>query len=347
MMQPSVTEHTEVPTRAMSEQPLVSVVTPVYNGEAYLRECIESVLAQTYSNWVYTIANNCSKDRTLEIAEEYAMKDARIRVYSNETLLPIIENHNKAYHLASLNSKYVKQVSADDWLFPECITRMVDLAEAQPSIGIVGSYQLSGGAGKWYLRTDGLSYYKQVVSGREICRLHLLGTLSILGNPTSNLYRADLVRSTDAFFPNETTEADVSACLKHLQSSDFGFVHQVLSHERLHKASATTTAWSLNAYLPARLSDCVTYGPVYLTPTELENRAQELLEEYYRFLALCAFQFRDKAFWDYHKRRLSEIGYPLDWRKLSKAVSVKSIDLALNPKHSIELLLKRKNDRQS
>ena len=52
------------------EQPLVSVLTPVYNGEPYLGECIESVLNQTYQNFEYIIVNNCSKDRTLEIARE-------------------------------------------------------------------------------------------------------------------------------------------------------------------------------------------------------------------------------------------------------------------------------------
>jgi len=56
------------------EPPLVSIVTPVYNGEPYLAECIESVLAQTYPNWEYIIQNNCSTDRTLEIASEYGKK---------------------------------------------------------------------------------------------------------------------------------------------------------------------------------------------------------------------------------------------------------------------------------
>jgi glycosyltransferase involved in cell wall biosynthesis len=49
--------------------PLVSILTPVYNGEKYLAECIRSVLAQTYQNWEYTIVNNCSTDKTLEIAK--------------------------------------------------------------------------------------------------------------------------------------------------------------------------------------------------------------------------------------------------------------------------------------
>ena len=55
--------------------PLVSIVTPVYNGEAYLEECIESVLAQTYTHWEYIIVNNCSTDNTLDIARRYESKD--------------------------------------------------------------------------------------------------------------------------------------------------------------------------------------------------------------------------------------------------------------------------------
>jgi glycosyltransferase involved in cell wall biosynthesis len=327
------------------KDPLVSVLTPVYNGELYLRECIESVLAQTYSNWDYTIVNNCSKDRTLEIAQEYATKDKRIRVHSNDTLLPIIANHNRAFRLIAADCKYVKVVSADDWLFPECITRMVGLAEAHPSVGIVGSYQLTGGGDQWEVRTDGLSYFKSVVPGREICRSHLLGTLDVFGNPTSSLYRADLVRSTDAFYPNETAEADLSAIYKHLQASDFGFVHQVLSYERVHYERMTTTSKKLNAYLSSKINDCITYGPLYLTEGELEIRVQALLTEYYRYLGGDAFKFRNKASWDYHKRRLSELGHPLDSVKLSNAILIKLIDMLFNPKHSVETLLRRISSR--
>src|SRR5215813_8561827 len=93
--------------------PLVSIVTPVYNGEEFLRECIESVLAQTYSNWEYTILNNCSTDRTREIAEDYAARDSRIRVANNSTFLRAIANHNAALRLTSSASRYVKIVFAD------------------------------------------------------------------------------------------------------------------------------------------------------------------------------------------------------------------------------------------
>jgi len=58
-------------------QPLVTVLTPLYNGEKYLAECIESVLNQTYLHWNYVIVNNCSTDGSLAIAASYAAKDRR------------------------------------------------------------------------------------------------------------------------------------------------------------------------------------------------------------------------------------------------------------------------------
>ena len=121
------------------EQPLVSVITPVYNGADYLEECIESVLAQTYQNWNYTIVNNRSTDRTREIAQRYADKDSRIRIHDNTDFLPIMKNHNHAIRQISPESKYCKVVLGDDWLFPECLMKMVSLAEGNPSVGLVGA----------------------------------------------------------------------------------------------------------------------------------------------------------------------------------------------------------------
>ena len=325
-----------------AQWPLVSVVTPVHNGEKYLRESIESVLTQTYSHLEYIILNNASTDRTLEIAEHYRKRDKRIRISSNNRLLPCEANHNKAFTLIAPDSRYCKVLSADDWLFPECLARMVELGEANPSAGIIGSYQLSGGGGRWYVRNYGLPYAKALIAGREVCRLHLLGELSVFGNPTSNLYRADLVRGSDTFFPNDATEADVSACVKYLQWSDFGFVHQVLSYERLHNDSLTAVALRTNAYLSAAISDCTTYGNSFLTAAELEARIKDLLSEYYRYLSVNALKCREKMFWEHHAKRLQELGFPLSRLRLTTGILVQLIDLVLNPKATVQLAVRRK-----
>ena len=327
----------------MIKEPLVSVLTPVYNGEKYLAECIESVLAQTHPNFEYIIVNNASTDRTLEIASDYAKKDKRIRVCSNAETVGVIENHNIAFRQISPESRYCKVVSGDDWLFPDCLRQMTSLAEANPSVGIVGSYQLSGGGSNgrhWQVRWDEIPYPSPVVSGREICRSRLLGGPYVFGTPTSLLYRADLVRAQHSFYPNPTTEADTSACFKYLRDSDFGFVHQILTYERVHEVRITTTAKLHNAYLTSVLGDLISYGSFYMTETEAASRLRELLEEYYVFLAECIVHLRDNDFWEFHKNRLKELGHPLNRVRLGKTFLAKLTDLALNPKKTaIKLLM--------
>src|SRR5215471_7609362 len=161
-------------------QPRVSILTPVYNGAAHLTECIESVLRQTYSNWDYTIVNNCSTDDTLAIAQKYAAQDPRIRVVNNERFLRIIENHNHTIRQISPESKYCKFVFADDWLYPNCIEEMVRLAEKNPSVGLVAGFTMNGQS---VLNTIPLlrgavrqscEHPAYVMPGAEVCRNALL-----------------------------------------------------------------------------------------------------------------------------------------------------------------------------
>jgi glycosyltransferase involved in cell wall biosynthesis len=330
----------------LREEPLVAVLTPVYNGETYLEECIESVLTQTYSNWRYIIVNNNSTDRTGEIAERYARSDSRIEVHTYDVLVGVIENHNRAFRLVPGDAKYCKIVSADDWLFPECLSRMVAVAEANPSVGIVGSYQLSGGGKEWddwCIKWDELPYPSTVVPGREICRIHYLGGPDVYGNPTSILYRADLIKGKENFYPNETAEADTSAICKSLRETDYGFVHQVLSYERVHNTRVTTCSQSFNAYLSSNISDLIQYSGKFLTTEEREQRLNQLMDHYYGFLAISALKFREQAFWSYHKNRLSELGYPLSRSRLTKAIIMMLFDLMLNPKNTFEKLMRSRH----
>ena len=66
------------------QEPLISIVLPVYNGEKYLRESIDSILAQTMRDWELIVVDDCSKDATPAILAEYAARDRRIRVLRNE-----------------------------------------------------------------------------------------------------------------------------------------------------------------------------------------------------------------------------------------------------------------------
>ncbi|MGH9356726.1 MAG: glycosyltransferase family 2 protein [Terriglobia bacterium] len=319
--------------------PLVSIVTPVHNEARHLADCVESVLAQTYQNWDYTIVDNCSTDGSLEIARQYAARDARIRVLENSQFLPALANFNHALRQISCASKYCKVVLGDDWIFPECLERMVAIAEEHSSAGIVSAYALEGNK----VICVGLPAESTFASGREICRKHFLEELYVFGSPTTLLYRADLVRSHDPFYNEANIHADNEACFVLLKTSDFAFVHQVLTFSRVRpdsrSAADTTSQTDLGAFLEILLR----HGPACLIPDELNARLARLLSDYYRFLGKSLILGRDKMFWGYHKTKLTESGVGFSHIRLARGMLATAIDAGLNPKNSIEKLLKRRN----
>ncbi len=320
-----------------SEKPLVSVVTPVYNGEKYLSECIESVLSQSHSHWEYTIVNNCSTDNTLQIALKYQQRDPRIKVISNDHFVGAIDNHNIAVRQISSESQYCKVVSADDWLYPESIERLVSLAESDPQIGILQGYVLNRDGVRW----TGVPASSQIMDGQEAGRLYLLGQIEFAGIPSANLYRAALVRGADPLFPGSNPSADAAACLRCLQHCSFGFVHQILSFERIHDEAITTKVRKLESYLLDRIELVLEYGPAYLGEQELELRLKQMLDNYYRTLAAALVNGRGKDYWAYHATRARSLGIRLAGSGLGKALTSKLLDLALNPKLTLEKCLRR------
>jgi len=315
----------------------VSVIVPTYNRVARVVRAVESVLAQTYSNWRYTIVNNCSNDKTLEIAREYAARDGRVAIRSNDKWIGVNENHNEAFRRISPQSKYCKVVAADDWIFPECLEKMVRLAEENPSVAIVGSYGLCGTT----LVNNGVPYTSTVIPGRELCRRHHLGELYVFGAPTSVLFRSDIVRSRHAFYNENNFHADTEACYEFLEHHDFGFVHQVLTFRREREESLTSYADRLNTYLPNILYILTRYGPKYLSEEEFAHELRRKLRVYYRFLGREVFRMRGREFWSYHLKKLDSVGYPLSIPRLAVYAASHALDLLLNPKRTGEAVWSR------
>jgi hypothetical protein len=288
------------------ERPLVSVVTPVYNGEPYLAQCIESVLAQTYDRWDYTIVNNCSTDGSLEIAQDYARRDPRIRVEQNPTFLGQVANLNRALSCASPGSKYIKMVLADDWMFPECLQAMVGVAERNPSTGLITAYRLD----ERRVNCDGLPYPGELVSGREVCRATLLSQLYVFGSPNTVMFRADLVRGRMPFYNEASLHEDTEACYEILMEHDLGFVHQVLTFTRRQNESLTAARKIHDPeHLLDRLITTLKYAPRFLEPGEGAACRRAVETEYYRFLARRVLRGADPAFWEYHRSALRPTGY--------------------------------------
>ncbi len=114
------------------DKPRVSIGLPVFNGENYLEEALESILAQTYTDFELIISDNASTDRTQEICETYAARDPRIRYYRNEKNLGAAKNYNRVFEVAS--GEYFKWAAHDDVLDPEFLARCVTILDQDPSI---------------------------------------------------------------------------------------------------------------------------------------------------------------------------------------------------------------------
>lgn len=120
--------------------PLVSVITPVYNGEDFLRDSIESILNQTLKDFEYIIIDDCSNDNTWQIIKKYSKEDERIKIYKNEKNLGIAGNRNRGLSLS--NGKYIAWQDADDISFPDRLEKQCSILEKNHQIGIVGGYLL-------------------------------------------------------------------------------------------------------------------------------------------------------------------------------------------------------------
>lgn len=298
-------------------EPLVSVVTPAYNEEEHLAECIESVLAQTYQNWEYTIVNNCSTDRTLEIAQRYAAKDGRIRVLDCTEFLPMLANHNRAIRQISPESKYCKVVLADDWIFPRCIEAMVEVAEANPTVGLVSAYEQRGEE----VRIKGLPTEQTFVTGREACRLFLMEKLFLFGSQNSVMYRSELVRKRDPFYIETETYADFESGFALLCQSDLGFVHEILTFSRPRPQSVGAVSSDIGAYSGSVLRLLFTYGKSCLTREEFKQSQELKLSHYYEFLGRRLFVESDNDFWSYHKSTFAELGIEFSRGRLARAAT--------------------------
>jgi glycosyltransferase involved in cell wall biosynthesis len=105
------------------DQHLVSIGLPVYNGETYLTESIESILAQTYENFELIIVDNASSDKTIDIVKSYVSKDTRIKFFQNQVNLGASANHNRTLELAK--GEYFFWASYDDIRHPQYLEKCV------------------------------------------------------------------------------------------------------------------------------------------------------------------------------------------------------------------------------
>jgi glycosyltransferase involved in cell wall biosynthesis len=312
------------------DQPFVSVVTPFYNTAPYLAECIESVLAQSYTHFEYILSDNCSTDGSGEIAASYARRDPRIRLIRQERLLSQEDHYNSVLRTISVSSQYCKIVQADDLIFPECLAAMVRAFERSASIGLVSSYYLKGDT----VLGSGFPHGVEILKGGDMARLFLRTGLFVFGSESTVMYRASMVCESANFLDGSLLHADTEKCLQILQRWEFGFVHQVLSFLRMDNMNESISTRARD-YRPRDLDNYITtqrYAPAFLDADEAALIKRRSRRSYYHCLALQVLRLQGTAaFWRYHQQGLKTLGETVDIPYLSVCLVGQLLWTAVNP----------------
>ncbi len=230
--------------------PLVSICIPTYNGNEFIREALKSALAQTYSNTEIIISDDRSSDGTVKTVKEILKKTKIPYKIIDHIPSGIGANWNNC--VQNSKGKYIKFLFQDDTLEPDCISKMVELAEADDEIGLVFSKRnficknKSREFDKWIEKYSNLHIHwknlKQINSGRDLlkgCSNLLKDPKNKVSEPPAVLLRKDIFSKTGYFNENLIQVLDYEFWYRVFKSYKIGFIDECLINFRLHQKQTT------------------------------------------------------------------------------------------------------------
>lgn len=205
----------------MKTNPLISVLMPAFNRQQYIEEAINAVLASTFYNFELIIVDDHSIDNTLAIAQKFAARDERIRVYSNAKNLEQFPNRNKAASL--VKGSIIFCADSDDTIEPDALQYVADQFEAHPQINFATMYLL------------GDIKKPTVVSSKEAVRRNFLEKEFLLIGPAGTIIRKDFFDSIGGFPEAYGPAGDLYYNAKAACNSDVLLLPYVFFKYRLHE----------------------------------------------------------------------------------------------------------------
>lgn len=204
----------------IEEAILISIVMPVYNGEPYLKEAIESILNQTYTNFEFIIINDASTDKSEKTITQF--KDNRIRYYKNKANLNIAKTLNRGLSLAK--GKYIARMDQDDKSYPTRLQEQLTFMETNCNIGLCGT-QIS-----FFGEANGI--WPNKFSDEEI-RTSLLYE-NVIAHP-SVVIRRDILNNLEKWYDEDLVQAeDYDLWRRLLQVTQAVNIKRILLDYRIH-----------------------------------------------------------------------------------------------------------------
>lgn len=201
--------------------PQVSVILPVYNGEKYLGEAIDSLLKQTYTDFELLIICEPSPDNSLSIAQSYT--DKRCCIIQNRKRLGLVGSLNKGIRLAK--GKYIARMDCDDICVPERLEKQVNFLNKYKRVGICGTGIKRFGVG-------GECYWKPPLLHEEIKATLLFE--SALAHPTV-MFRKDIFeKGEDVYSPSYKEAEDYELWVRFIDKTEIVNIDEYLVKYRVH-----------------------------------------------------------------------------------------------------------------
>jgi glycosyltransferase involved in cell wall biosynthesis len=233
-----------------SDHPLVSVLVPVYNGEKYLAQCLDSILAQDFTEMEILIADDGSKDGSRDLIQRYAAKDSRIRWWRNPKNLGLAGNFNAC--LRAARNDYIKYVLQDDVLVsPSAIRLMVQALDQDPAVSLVGSgsYVIDGDSKRLELRN---AFRRSgVMDGKAAIMRCLARNGNLIGEPSVVMFRRE--QAARGYDERYKQLIDLDFWFHLLEQGRFAYLAEPLCAFRQHRDQQTAVNRQSGAHVQDEL----------------------------------------------------------------------------------------------
>lgn len=212
----------------------VSIITPVHNGSKYLRECLDSVISQSFDGWELIIIDDASSDNTLSIANTYANKDPRIKVFHFDHKSGPASARNKALGFAL--GRYISFLDSDDIWMPNKLKRQVGFMSSEGRVFSYSSYEK--------IDHNGLILGNVSVPSRVSYEKNLKG--NVIGCLTA-MYDTEFFGKV--YMPDILKRQDYGLWLKLLKMTDYAYgIQEPLAQYRVHNDSISANKLSAAHY---------------------------------------------------------------------------------------------------
>jgi glycosyltransferase involved in cell wall biosynthesis len=229
--------------------PLISICIPTFNGEKYLRECLDSCITQDFQDYEIVICDDGSTDATKKIIEEYEKKDSRIRFFKNDKNLGLVGNWNRCIEMAG--GEWIKFVFQDDYITRNCLRKFAEQIEPSsvlmvcernfvlpqdPSVAAINYYTQVVRTLRNTTHYSGTDYSPRLLSVIAIKNM----CMNFIGEPSLIFFRKSIVNEVGYVNNYLKQICDLEFALRIGTKYGLKYVPEKLCSFRIHEDSTTT-----------------------------------------------------------------------------------------------------------